>query len=165
MQVDTLVVGFLKENCYIASKGKKAIIIDPGDEADRIIDHCRKYDVVEVLITHHHFDHVGALNKILKEYGLEENKPSGYFNYEIIDTPGHTSDSKTYYFKDDKIMFTGDFLFYHTIGRTDLETSSDMDMKKSLIKIFKYPLDIMCYPGHGRPTTLKEESSNNYFRA
>ena len=157
MEVKRVVVGFLEENCYIASKDKKAIVIDPGDEEEKIFAAIGDLDVVEVLITHHHFDHVGALKSILSKYNLEENKPSGYFNYEVIDTPGHTSDSKTYYFKDDNIMFTGDFLFYHTIGRTDLETSSDIDMRNSLEKIFKYPLDTICYPGHGEYTTLKEE--------
>ena len=157
MEVKRVVVGFLEENCYIVSKDNKAIIIDPGDEAERIIDACKGLDVVEVLITHHHFDHVGALNEILKKYNLEENKPSGYFDYEVINTPGHTSDSKTYYFKKDGIMFTGDFLFRHTIGRTDLPTGSDEDMDSSLNRIFKYPLDTVCLPGHGDKTTLKEE--------
>ena len=79
------------------------------------------------------------------------------FSYEIIKTPGHASDSLTFYFKDEKVMFTGDFLFFHTIGRCDLETSSIEDMKKSLEEIKKYPDDIKIYPGHGRGSVLGEE--------
>jgi len=62
-------------------------------------------------------------------------------------------------------MFTGDFLFYGTIGRTDLEGSNEEDMKKSIDKIKKYP-DAKIYPGHGWTTTLKREKEKNiYFRS
>ena len=70
------------------------------------------------------------------------------FKYEVIATPGHTNDSKTFYFADEKIMFTGDFLFYNSIGRMDLPTGSHEEMQKSLEKISKYPLDTKIYPGH-----------------
>ena len=62
-------------------------------------------------------------------------------------------------------MFTGDFLFYHTIGRCDLETSNVLDMKKSLVKIREYDDDILIYPGHGRNSILGEEKKyfDNYF--
>ena len=93
-------------------------------------------------------------------YGLEENVKSEVFDYEVIETPGHTSDSKSIYFKNEKIMFTGDFLFYRSIGRTDLDTGNDMDMIKSLENISKYPDDIVIYPGHGPKSTLGREKNN-----
>ena len=63
-------------------------------------------------------------------------------------------------------MFTGDFLFYHTIGRCDLETSSIEDMKKSLAKIKIYDDDIIIYPGHGKKSILGEEKIffDHYFK-
>ena len=64
------------------------------------------------------------------------------------------------YFKNEKVMFTGDFLFYRSIGRTDLDTGSDIDMIKSLEKISKYPDDIVIYPGHGPKSTLGSEKNN-----
>ena len=64
------------------------------------------------------------------------------------------------YFKNEKVMFTGDFLFYRSIGRTDLDTGSDIDMIKSLEKISKYPDDIVIYPGHGPKSTLGREKNN-----
>ena len=79
------------------------------------------------------------------------------FNYEIIKTPGHTDDSISFYFKEDNIMFTGDFLFYHTIGRCDLENSNILDMKNSLNLISSYSDDIKIYPGHGKDTLLGKE--------
>lgn len=160
MDIKVLVVGVLQENCYVCSIGNNAFIVDPGDEADRIIDACKDKNVVEIIVTHHHFDHVGALDEIKKYFKLEENVKSGMFNYEVIETSGHTSDSRSIYFKNEKVMFTGDFLFYRSIGRTDLDTGSDIDMIKSLEKISKYPDDIVIYPGHGPKSTLGREKNN-----
>ena len=60
-------------------------------------------------------------------------------------------------------MFTGDFVFYHDIGRCDLEGGSFEEMKKSIEKIKKYNKNIVIYPGHGMSTTLDEEKENNYY--
>ena len=155
-----LVVGALQENCYVCSIGDNAFIVDPGDEADRIIDACNGKNVVEIIVTHHHFDHIGALDKLKKYFKLEENVKSDIFDYEIIETPGHTSDRRSIYFKNEKVMFTGDFLFYRSIGRTDLDTGNDIDMITSLEKISEYPDDIIIYPGHGPKSTLGREKNN-----
>lgn len=160
MKIETLVVGMLQENCYVVTVGDNSFIVDPGDEADRIIDACKGKNIKEILITHHHFDHVGALEKLEQYFCLKENVSSNLFNYEVIKTPGHTLDSVTYYFPNEKVMFTGDFIFFHTIGRTDLPTGSDEDMVKSLELIGNYPNDTMVYPGHGPKTNLGNEKSN-----
>ncbi len=157
MKLKTVVVGLLEENCYILEDNNKCIIIDPGAEFEKIKSNI-ECDVVGILITHYHDDHIGALEDFKKMYKLNENDYNiDGFNFEVISTPGHTSDSKTYYFKDYNIMFTGDFLFHNSIGRMDLPTGSVGDMKKSLEKIFKYPLDTIIYPGHGDKSTLKNE--------
>lgn len=160
MKIDILVVGDLEENCYIVTKNNKTIIIDPGDEAQRIIDFCKNLNVVEVLITHHHFDHIGALKEIENYFNIKENEVSGYFNYEIIKTPGHTNDSISYFFKEDNVLFSGDFIFNGTIGRMDLPTGSISDMKDSLKLINRYNDNIIIYPGHGNKTTLGKEKNN-----
>ncbi len=59
-------------------------------------------------------------------------------------------------------MFTGDFIFYGTIGRMDLPSGSKRDMEHSLEKIKDYPLDIKIYPGHGAPSTLQREVPHFY---
>ena len=160
MNIIRVIVGELEENCYILEKNNKCIIIDPGDDADRIIDNI-KYPVVGILITHYHFDHIGALEFLKEKYNIKENNYNiDGFNFEVIDTPGHTSDSKTYYFKDEKMMFVGDFIFKNGIGRMDLPTGSKEEMIKSLNKIYKYPLDAILYPGHGDSTTLEKEKHN-----
>ena len=160
MNIKRVVVGSLEENCYIVEKNNKCIIIDPGDEADKIISNIT-CEVVGILITHYHFDHIGALDELKEKYNLQENNYDiDGFNFEVIETPGHTSDSKTYYFKDDNIMFVGDFLFKDGIGRMDLPTGSVNEMKKSLDMIFTYPSNTIIYPGHGDKSTLGEELLN-----
>lgn len=57
-------------------------------------------------------------------------------------------------------MFTGDFLFYGSIGRTDFPGGSNEQMAESLRKIIKYPDDITIYPGHGKSSTLELEKKN-----
>ena len=56
-----------------------------------------------------------------------------------------------------------DFLFYHTIGRCDLEGGSFEEMLDSIAKIKKYNRNIVVYPGHGKETTLGEEFDNNEY--
>lgn len=160
MMVDKVVVGNLEENCYILSKDNKVVIIDPGDEAEKIIQKVGNKIVVGILITHHHFDHIGALKEIESFYNIKESKEVTGWNFEVIKTPGHTSDSVCHYFPDEKMLFAGDFLFLDSIGRTDLPTGSDIDMQNSLKFIEKFPDDIVVYPGHGDITTLGHEKKN-----
>ena len=86
-----------------------------------------------------------------KEYNIDK------FNFEVIYTPGHKEDLITIYFKKEKVMFTGDFIFKGTIGRTDLVGSNHNDMLDSLNRISKYDKDIVIYPGHGHSTILGDE--------
>lgn len=167
MKITTIKVGYLEANCYILEKSGKIIVIDPGDEYDKIVSKINNREVVKVLITHYHQDHIGALNNFKQNLILKKPKEGiyhfGLFSFEVIFTKGHTDDSVTYYFKDEKIMFTGDFLFKETIGRTDMPSGNPEAMQKSLKKIKSYPGDIQIYPGHGPATTLKYEKENNYF--
>ena len=55
------------------------------------------------------------------------------FIFETIYTPGHTDDSISIYFRDEKILFSGDFVFFHMIGRTDLPTGNYNKMVKKRI--------------------------------
>ncbi len=165
MEIKNLILGELRTNCYIVTKNNKCLIIDPASDADIIKKACENYQVEGILVTHHHFDHILALKELETFYHLKHNTHNNSFLYEIIKTPGHTKDSISFYFKEDKVMFTGDFLFFRTIGRCDLETSSIKDMKCSLNKIKAYDDNIKVYPGHGKPTTLGDEKPlfNSYF--
>jgi len=163
MKIDRVIVGDLCTNCYILSIDNKCLIIDPGDEYKKIEEVIDGKDIIGVIITHHHFDHVGALKyfdkKLLLDISnLEEKEYNiGNFNFEVIYTPGHKEDAITIYFKKENIMFTGDFIFKGTIGRMDLPGGNYKDMQNSLNKIKKYDKNIKIYPGHGEETLLKNE--------
>lgn len=159
MEVKCLVVGNLDTNCYLIIKSKECLIIDPGDNAKEIIDKCKNYSVLEIIVTHHHFDHIGALKKIEKYFNLEHNtfKYKKLFNYDIIKTPGHTDDSISIFFGGQNLLFSGDLIFYHSIGRYDFPNSNYNDLIKSLEKISKLSLDTTIFPGHGEKTSLNEE--------
>lgn len=171
MKVMKVITGDLEENCYIIIKDNDVLIVDPGDDIDLILNEIKDLNLIGILITHYHFDHIGALKDLIKyknvpiyDYKLKEKEYNiESFNFNIIYTKGHTDDSITFYFKKHKIMFTGDFIFKGTIGRTDLETGNMTNMKSSIDMIKKYDEDIIIYPGHGDSTTLKDEIENNYY--
>lgn len=172
MKIEKVVVGDLLENCYIVSKDDYCLVIDPGDEFDKIDKVIGNKKVLAVLITHHHFDHVGALDDIVNKYNVsvldfnsleEKEYIVGPFTFHVIYNPGHTKDSVSYYFKDEKVIYVGDFIFKNSIGRCDLAGGNFFEMENSLDKIKKYPDDIIIYPGHGDSTTLGYEKKNNSF--
>ena len=160
MKVETIQVGEIETNCYLLDINNKVVIVDPGDEFLKIKKAIGSRKVVGLLITHFHFDHIGALEEVISYYDLSINKVTDKnFKYRVIETPGHTMESKTFYFEKEKMMFVGDFIFYNSIGRTDLG-GSDKLMQQSLEDITKYPDDITIYPGHGPKTTLGREKNN-----
>ncbi|MGL4988338.1 MAG: MBL fold metallo-hydrolase [Cetobacterium sp.] len=80
------------------------------------------------------------------------------FDFEVIDTPGHTIGSKCFYNKESNIMISGDTLFRRSYGRYDLPTGNLSQLQKSLKKICEnYPEDTIVYSAHTEPTTLGEE--------
>ena len=174
MNIDVIKVGRLRCNCYILDIDNNVLIIDPGDEFNKIDKVIDGRNVIGIIITHHHFDHVGAVDDILKKYKTvvydRNNLKEGInkidkFIFEVIYTPGHKEDLITLYFKKEKVMFCGDFIFKDSIGRCDLEGSNVSDMEKSIDKIKKYDRDTIIYPGHGKETSLGYEIDNNvYFR-
>lgn len=187
MRIHTIIVGPIETNCYIVEDeaSREGMIIDPGEEADNILKHLKNLQlkVKAIVITHGHFDHIGA-NRKLKEklhvpilmhesdvFGLVTgNSPPpdsllkdkdsfevGGLKFEVIHTPGHTPGGISLYCEKEKVIFTGDTLFAGTWGRTDLPYSSEEEMAKSLKKLLKLPPETKVYPGHGQPTTIGEE--------
>ena len=63
MDVRCFTVGPLQENCWIVRRedSDRALVVDPGDEADRLIEAIEGLTVEAILLTHTHFDHVGAV--------------------------------------------------------------------------------------------------------
>lgn len=174
MNIDKIITGVLEENCYVLTKNNTCLVIDPGDDYQKIKEKIGDNKVLGVLLTHSHFDHIGALRnfltrksvKIFKKSSVGENEYSiGDFTFKCIYTPGHSSDSISFYFEEEKIMFVGDFIFKESVGRCDLPTGSTSDMKNSINIIKAYDDNIKVYSGHGEDTTLGDEKINNpYFQ-
>lgn len=172
MEVKRIVVGSLEENCYILKKDDCCLLVDPGDEFERIKEVVGDKKVLGILITHHHFDHVGALQEALDYYStslydfhsLEEKQYKiGPFQFEVIYNPGHSQDSISFFFFKESMMFVGDFIFLESIGRYDLEGGSFSEMKKSIEKLKQMDVNLTLYPGHGLKTTLEYEKKHNSF--
>lgn len=64
MEIQKLPVAPIGANCYIVSEKGKAFIIDPGGDADKIIKAAKNFEVCGIMLTHAHFDHIGALNDL-----------------------------------------------------------------------------------------------------
>ena len=86
MEIERVEVGYLQANCYILKKGKNAIIIDPGDNGKLLLEKTKNLKIEAILITHHHFDHIGAL-KYFNNIQIIDNKNkknTENFKFEII---------------------------------------------------------------------------------
>lgn len=77
--------------------------------------------------------------------------------FKVLHTPGHTPGSVCFYSEKNSILFSGDTLFYHSYGRTDLYGGNDLDMAKSLKRVLSLPPETNVYPGHGGNTTIAAE--------
>ena len=119
MNIEIVKVGFLETNCYILSIQDHVLVIDPGADYDKINEVINNRVIDGVLITHNHFDHIGALEKLINEYKVEIlNKDNlneieykiNNFIFKVIFTPGHTSDSICFYFEKCFSCFRWQFL-------------------------------------------------------
>lgn len=168
MKIKRLILGVLDTNCYILTTYNDCLVIDPADNYELIKKEISDKNVLGAIITHHHFDHIGASCFFDKVYDINNLKEGinkiGEFTFEVIYTKGHTKDSICIYFKEENVMFVGDFIFKDGLGRTDLG-GSVIDIKNSIKKISKYDPLITIYPGHGSSSKLGLELINidKYF--
>lgn len=85
-------------------------------------------------------------------------------SWQVIHTPGHTQGGVCYYLLDHGIIFTGDTLFYESVGRTDLPTGDHSILIENIHNQLMVLADsIELYPGHGRPTTIGHERQFNPY--
>jgi len=163
-------------------------IIDPSDfnPCDKIIN--KKYKKLDyILNTHHHFDHVGGNKKLKEKYkskvlgceldkdripGIDitlkekQNFKIGNASFEVIFIPGHTKGHIAFYFKDEKIVFTGDTLF--SLGCGKVFEGTHEQMFNSLNKLKNLPIDTKIYCGHeytkkNLEFCLEYESNNKFL--
>ena len=194
MTIKTIQVGPIETNCYIISEGNPptggAILIDPGDEAEKIIKELGELKLKAIILTHLHFDHIIAARKIksitgakiycckddleiLDEKLLTKSEIDGFledkseltclhaYTLTTIFTPGHTPGSICLYDEKNGILFSGDTIFAGSIGVTHFKGGDFNQIKNSIEnKLFTLPDDTLVYPGHGRSFVLGEEKDN-----
>jgi len=146
----------------------QVILVDPGDfkASSKFIEE-QKLSLAAILITHHHHDHVGAIEQLAKTYNsnvcvygpatesipgktiaLEEENfvefPDFNLTLRVLDVPGHTSGHIVYYNND--ILFCGDTLFSGGCGRLFEGTAEQMH--HSLSKLSQLPQHTKVFCAH-----------------
>lgn len=206
MILKTLVVGPIEANCFVIgdSATNEGVIIDPGGDAQKILDAVQEtgLDIKFIIATHGHFDHNAAVAP-LKEalncdfllhksdlpfvqrskntalnWGISIDQvpdPDRYINegdilkagnlkLEIIHTPGHSPGGISIYIKSEGILFSGDTLFFSSIGRTDFDGGSMPQLQNSIReKLYTLPDNTIVHTGHGEQTTIGNEKVHNMF--
>ncbi len=88
----------------------------------------------------------------------------GGLSFKVFITPGHTPGGGCFYFENEAVLFTGDTLFYGSVGRTDFELGSISDLIASIKnKLLVLPENVIVYCGHGPKTSIGFEKENNPF--
>jgi len=150
---------------WVMQSGSDISIIDPGD-ASPVLNHIKNNDlnIVDILLTHHHFDHVGGTLELKKHisgkvYGpvgdingvdiqVSENDEVKTLDYEfsVLETPGHTLDHIAYVEKRKQLVFCGDTLFSAGCGRVFEGTFEQMH--NSIQKINQLDPETVIYCAH-----------------
>ena len=142
-------------NKYLNEKYGAELLI-PFDERDL-------YKNVENIATLFGFPNYSHLdeNKYLKE---KDKIEFGNIKLDVLFLPGHSPGHLAFNYKKENICFSGDVLFYNSIGRTDLP-GGDYDTLINSIKnkLFLLNPDTIIYSGHGPKTILKNEMKDNPF--
>ena len=192
LKIHSLTLGMYQTNTYIIHEenSKGCCVIDPGYEADAILRKCEALglNVEAILLTHGHFDHVGAVRDLAADTGCrvfacagDEQLPPMFTGgklyvtdrYEegtilniaglyirVLHTPGHTPGSVCLLVDD--VIFSGDTLFAGSCGRTDIG-GSWTEIQASLKRLSLLEGDFTVYPGHGESTTLAAERRYNPY--
>ena len=193
LKIYTLPLGSYQTNCYIIHEetAQTCCVIDPGYTPEIVLDKVEEQGLTlkAILLTHGHFDHVGAVKELVAETGCEvyihaaeSTMPpmmtAGPLYYtktygegsqlhlagvdiSVLHTPGHTPGSVCLVVDDH--IFSGDTLFAGSCGRTDLPGGNWSTILKSLRRLASFERNYWVHPGHGTSTTLSEEKRYNPY--
>lgn len=196
MNIKTIPVGQLETNCYVVINEDRleCVVIDPGDESNTIMDYIEENRLCckAIMLTHGHFDHVGAVNEIVEETGctvyinprdegckvgmsgMMFKLPEGGRLYDDGDVVTEAGLDFTVIATPGhtpggvslicgSALFTGDTLFRGSCGRTDLPGGDTAEELRSLKKLCSLPGDYEVYPGHMDFSSLERERRFNHY--
>jgi hydroxyacylglutathione hydrolase len=166
-------------NGYIVSdaSSKEAVVIDPGQPADKIVEQASGLTVKHILATHGHPGHVGGKDDVKAVTGGQtgihtldakqflrsadrylvdgDELEFGDFKIQVLHTPGHTPGSVCFVIANH--AFVGDTILAGGIGKQTAETDVRRQMMSIGSKLLRLPLQTALYPGHGPATSLERE--------
>jgi len=170
-------------NSYIVSDAtsKDAVVIDPGQPAEKILEQAGGLTIRYILATHGHPGHVGGKDDVKAVTGGETGIHSadakqflrsadrylvdgdeldfGEFKVHVLHTPGHTPGSVCFVIANH--AFVGDTILAGGIGRQMPETDLRRQMMSIGTKLLRLPPSTALYPGHGPATSLERELAQN----
>lgn len=193
LKIHVLPLGDYQTNCYIVHEENSTdcLIIDPGYEPEIISSYLEEKSLTPeaILLTHCHFDHVGAVKDLAAQYDCKvfldkkelamppmlTNGPLYYTDgyrdgdtltlagipIQVLETPGHTPGSVCLIMED--TLFSGDTLFAGSCGRTDLPCGDARAMRDSLRRLAALSENYRVCPGHGPSSTLNREKKTNPY--
>jgi hydroxyacylglutathione hydrolase len=166
-------------NAYIliCQATQESVVIDAPGESEKIIMEMEGTNPTQILITHSHFDHTGALKELKERLNIPvaahpddadrlplnpdinladgDSVSFGRINLGVLHTPGHTPGSLCFIY--DRYLFSGDTIFPSGPGRTGTPAAFERIVESLKEKIFVLPENTCIYPGHGASTILKRE--------
>jgi hydroxyacylglutathione hydrolase len=178
IQIHRLQLGPFATNSYILTccKTNESVLVDAPGEADRVLQRFKKTSPKYILITHNHFDHIGALSELKTALNIPvaahlEDGDSlpvevdlllqhgdkmifGAVELEVLHTPGHTPGSVC--FLVDNYLIAGDTLFPGGPGKTRSPDDFQRIIASITQRLFVLPDETEVYPGHGEATTIKK---------
>ena len=193
LKIHVLQLGAYMTNCYIIhdEQVNTCCVIDPGAKAEKVLALLQQEGLTleAILLTHGHFDHVGAVKELCAATGcavylceddllMPPNMTAGPLHYtdnygegdvlelaglriQVLHTPGHTPGSVCLMVED--AIFAGDTLFAGSCGRTDLPGGNEAALKDSLHRLRDIRQEYRIFPGHGIATLLSREQEYNRY--
>jgi glyoxylase-like metal-dependent hydrolase (beta-lactamase superfamily II) len=176
IRIDRLELGPFGTNTYIliCQRTGNSVVVDAPGEVERILEALEDKHPRYILITHNHFDHVGALSEVKSALDLPvaahaadakqlpipvnillhdgDEISFGAIRLKVLHTPGHTPGSVC--FLVGNYLIAGDTLFPGGPGNTKSPADLRRIIESISHKILGLPDDTQVYPGHGEATTV-----------
>ena len=180
-------VGEYQANCYIivGEKNNFGLLVDPGAEGNALIEWIGDIAILAILVTHAHTDHVGALEDVRKELGVEvgmhtadaqafSQRPDfllsdgekinfGDVNLQVVHLPGHTPGSVGLHINDGSTpprVLVGDAIFPGGPGHTTSPSDLEISLASLARTVFTWSDETILLPGHGESTTVGAERAS-----